>query len=219
MPGRKGPEARRREQILGAAYDVAVRSGIEGVTVRAVAARARLSHGLVLFHFKRKEQLLSALLERVLATTIRLDVGEGIAQLPCASDRVGALLRQEVERVARDVDRMRLFFDYWALGTRRAALRTQIRVALEGYRAGFRAMVEEITGQRAVDPVDEARPAGLTTGAGVTSRQVTADGIAAAAVGLILGCAVQVAGDPDQFDIDAYIAAANGVIADARWAV
>ena len=57
MPGQKAAEATRREQILKAAYEVALRRGIDGLTVRAVAARARLSHGLVLFHFKRKDQL------------------------------------------------------------------------------------------------------------------------------------------------------------------
>jgi AcrR family transcriptional regulator len=69
MPGRKAAEATRREQILKAAYEVAVRRGIDGLTVRAVAARARLSHGLLLFHFKRKDQLGLALLDRVLAMT------------------------------------------------------------------------------------------------------------------------------------------------------
>src|SRR5206468_6073315 len=62
MPGQKATEATRREQILKAAYDVALRRGIDGLTVRAVAAKARLSHGLVLFHFKRKEQMGLALL-------------------------------------------------------------------------------------------------------------------------------------------------------------
>ena len=72
MPGHKATEATRREQILKAAYEVALRRGIDGLTVRAVAARARLSHGLVLFHFKRKDQLGLALLDRVLATTLSL---------------------------------------------------------------------------------------------------------------------------------------------------
>ena len=60
MPGKKASEAERREQILTAAHHVALRQGIDGLTVRAVAARARLSHGLVLFHFKRKDQLVAA---------------------------------------------------------------------------------------------------------------------------------------------------------------
>ncbi|MEO6878982.1 MAG: TetR family transcriptional regulator, partial [Gemmatimonadaceae bacterium] len=69
MPGRKASEDSRRLQILRAAYDVGARRGLAGLTVRHVAAKADLSTGLVLFHFKAKEQLLIALLDFVLETT------------------------------------------------------------------------------------------------------------------------------------------------------
>jgi AcrR family transcriptional regulator len=82
MPGQKANEATRREQILKAAYEVALRRGIDGLTVRAVAARARLSHGLVLFHFKRKDQLGLALLDRVLAMTLSLRMPDEIRAIP-----------------------------------------------------------------------------------------------------------------------------------------
>ena len=88
MPGQKAPEGQRREQILAAAYQVASRDGIAGLTVRSVAARAGLSHGLVLFHFKRKEQLVAALLEGVLAATLTLEFPEEIARLPRPLDRL-----------------------------------------------------------------------------------------------------------------------------------
>jgi len=53
MPGQKASEAQRREEIMRAAYDVASKQGVEALTVRAVAARAAVSHGTVLFHFAR----------------------------------------------------------------------------------------------------------------------------------------------------------------------
>ena len=62
MPGKKLPEETRREDILRAAYDVAARRGLEAVTLRAVAARADVSHGTVLFHFKRKRELVATML-------------------------------------------------------------------------------------------------------------------------------------------------------------
>ena len=92
MPGQKASEAERREQILSAAHQVALQRGIDGLTVRRVAARARLSHGLVLFHFKRKDQLVSALLDRVLAATLSLRVAEDVARIGGALDRLRALL-------------------------------------------------------------------------------------------------------------------------------
>ena len=82
MPGRKAPETERRAQIMRAAFEVAARDGLEGLTVRKVATRARLSSGLVLFHFSTKEQLIVALLDWVLATTTVLHITEDIASIP-----------------------------------------------------------------------------------------------------------------------------------------
>src|SRR4029077_904092 len=190
MPGRKAPETIRREQILKAAYEVALRKGIDGLTVRGVAARAKLSHGLVHFHFKRKAQLVSALLDWVLATTTVLHVPAVIADIPRARDRLRALLRQEMNRLPKEPRRIRLFFEYWALGTRHAPTRARISAELDRYRAAFRTMTAEMVQRESAD------------GAGVT-----ADGLAAVAVSFVNGCAVQAMIDPAHFDIDQYLAA------------
>src|SRR4029453_6540177 len=72
MVGKKVAEETRREDILRAAYDVAARQGVEALTLRAVAARADVSHGTVLFHFKRKRELVASLVDRVLYATAAL---------------------------------------------------------------------------------------------------------------------------------------------------
>jgi TetR/AcrR family transcriptional regulator, transcriptional repressor of bet genes len=194
MPGRKAPEEARREQILRAAYDVASREGIDGLTVRAVAARAKLSHGLVLFHFKRRDELVRALLDRVLATTSELHASEEIARLPSALDRVRALLRQEIGRVSQEPRRIRLFFEYWALGARHTAIRAQISADLDRYRQAFRGVFEEVV---------RTEPARFA--------DATPDGLAAAAVSFIQGCAVQAMIDPDHFDLEEYLAAVESM--------
>jgi TetR/AcrR family transcriptional repressor of bet genes len=201
MPGRKAPEATRREQILKAAYEVALRKGIDGLTVRAVAAHAKLSHGLVHFHFKRKPQLVFALLDWVLATTTVLHIPADIAGIPRAHDRLRALLRQEMDRLAHEPRRTRLFFEYWALGTRDAAIRAKISAALDRYRAAFQTMTEEMV------RTEPARSAG-----------VTADGLAAVAVSFINGCAVQAMIDPAHFGLEEFLAAVDGMIGWAGWA-
>jgi AcrR family transcriptional regulator len=195
MPGRKASETERREQILGAAHDVALRQGIEGLTVRAVAARARLSHGLVLFHFKRKDQLVSAVLDRVLATTLSLHTAEEVALIRDPRERLRTLLRHEVDRLSRDSRQVRLFLEYWALGTRRAAIRGKISAALQAYRAAFRTLTEEVL---------RAEPARFDG--------VTAEGLTAVAVSFINGCAVQAMIDPDHFDVEEYLAAVQGIL-------
>lgn len=195
MPGPKASEAIRREQILRAAYDVALQRGIDGLTVRAVAARAKLSHGLVHFHFKRKSQLVLALLDWVLATTSILRLSADIARMPEPLDRLRAVLDQEMERLSREPRRLRLFFEYWALGTRHPAVRVRISAELERYRAAFRAITAEVL---------RVHPAHFPG--------VTADGLAAVAVSFINGCAVQAMIDAEHFDIEEYLAAVHGVI-------
>jgi TetR/AcrR family transcriptional regulator, transcriptional repressor of bet genes len=183
----------RREQILRAAFEVAAREGIGGVTVRAVAAEAGLSHALVLFYFGRKDQLVLELLEWLIATTSVLHVPEGIDRLPRALDRLHTLLQQEMARLAREPQHTRLFYEFWALGARDAEIRARVSAELERYRAAFRTIMEELI---------QAEP--------TTFDGVTADGLAAVGVSWIQGCAIQAMNDPDHFDTDQYLVAVRG---------
>jgi AcrR family transcriptional regulator len=195
MPGQKATEAARREQILKAAYEVALRRGIDGLTVRAVAARARLSHGLVLFHFKRKDQLGLALLDRVLATTISVRIPDEIGAIARPRERLQALLRHEVHRLLEEPRRVRLLLEYWARGAHNTVIRGKMSAGLDGYRAAFRKIAEEAL---------PAKP----------DRSSTPAGLAAVAVSLIIGYPVQAMIDPDQFDIQEYLAAVQAIIGD-----
>jgi TetR/AcrR family transcriptional repressor of bet genes len=185
MPGRKASEDERREQILKAAHEVALRRGIDGLTVRAVAARAHLSHGLVLFHFKRKDQLGLALLDRVLETTMSLRVPDDIGAIRNPRERLQALFRHEMHRLSGEPRRIRLLLEYWARGAHNALIRGKISAGLDRYRAAFEAMAEE---------------------AGAP------DGVGAAVVSLIIGYPVQATIDPAQLDINDYLASVEGII-------
>jgi TetR/AcrR family transcriptional regulator, transcriptional repressor of bet genes len=189
------PEAVRREQILGAAFDVACREGIGRLTVRAVAAEAGISHALVLFHFRRKERLVYDLLDWVLDTTSVLHISEDVARFPRARDRFHALLEQEVTRQSHQPEHTRLFLEYWALGAQHEEIRTRIAAELERYREAFRTIMEE-----------------LLEGDPLLLPGVTADGMAAVAVSWIQGCAVQALVAPGQFDTDGFLAALRGMM-------
>jgi AcrR family transcriptional regulator len=191
----RAPEEVRREQILRAAFDVAAKNGLSALTVRAVALEAGLSHSLVLFHFKRKDLLVRELLGWLLATTSVLEVSEDIARFPRALDRLYALLQQEMSRLSNDPRHIRLFLEFWALGVREEPIRAQISQELERYRSAFRIHIEELL---------QAEPA--------TFSGITADGLAAVAVGWIQGCAVQAMIDPEHFDSDEYLAAVRGIL-------
>ena len=188
MPGQKAPEEHRRRDILRAAYDVAARHGVESLTVRAVADRAALSHGTVLFHFDRRDQLVASLLESVLDATTVLRIPPEVERLTSSAERLRALLRAEMDRLSSDPRHFRLFLEYWALGVRNAVIRRRVSAALVRYRAAFRAVAETAAPQRTING---PRP--------VTKS--TSDGIAAVAVSFIHGCALQAVIDPKGFSV------------------
>jgi AcrR family transcriptional regulator len=195
MPGQRETHATRREQILEAAYEVALRRGIDGLTVRAVAARARLSHGLVLFHFKRKEQLGLALLDRVLAGTLSVTLGNEIRTIRQPRERLQALFEQELHRLSEEPRRVRLLLEFWTRGGHNAVIRQKIAAGLDRYRSAFQDLVAEISGA-AAKRLD----------------QRTAAGLAAVAVSLILGYPVQAMIDPEHVGFDEYLAAVSGAV-------
>ena len=195
MPGKRATEEERREQILQGAFEVASREGIGSLTIRAVAAEARVSHALVLFHFQRKERLVHALLDWLIEATSVLHVPEDVARVPRASDRLHALLRQEMARLSHQPRHVRLFFDYWALGARHETIRARMGAELERYRAAFRAIMAELL---------LAEPAAF--------GHATPDGLASVAVSWIHGCAVQAMIDPEHFDSDEYLSAVRGMV-------
>ncbi|MBR9991204.1 MAG: TetR family transcriptional regulator C-terminal domain-containing protein [Gemmatimonadetes bacterium] len=195
MGRNRKPEEVRREQILQAAFDVAGRDGIGGLTVRAVAAAAGISHALVLFHFGRKDALVRALLDSVIGATTVLHISDDIARFPHARDRLHALLQQEMARLSHQPEQTRLFLEFWAMGAREEAIGALIGAELERYRSAFRAIMEELL-------VSEP----------VAFAGVTADGLAAVAVSWIHGCAVQAMVDPQHFDTDEYLTAVRGMI-------
>jgi AcrR family transcriptional regulator len=200
MPGQRASEALRREQILKAAHEVALRRGIDGLTVRAVAARARLSHGLVLFHFKRKDQLGLALLDRVLAATVSLSLPEEIKAIPNPRERLEALVRHEIHRLSEEPHRIRLLLEYWARGVHNHVIREKISAGLDRYRACFRDITEEAL------RIEPGR-----------SGKGTPAGVAATAVSLIIGYPVQAMIDP-QLDVEEYLANVHGILGQLAWA-
>ena len=186
MGGRKQPEEQRREDILRAAFAVAARDRLTGVTARAVAAEAGVSSGLVFFYFRSVDALLVELLDWLLERTLVAgEVAFLVATEDDAASRMMAVIRRDIERLPRQRARVELFFDYWVLGTRHPGIRDRIRGALDRYRDAFRPLAE------AVVRSDPDRYAGIT-----------AEGLATVASSFVEGCALQVVMDPGRFDVE-----------------
>lgn len=69
------PGSDRRQQILEAALDLFAEQGLNGATSKDIAERAEVTHGLIYFYFKTKEELFKAAFEYALEQALdRLDV-------------------------------------------------------------------------------------------------------------------------------------------------
>ena len=199
MPGQKAPEEFRRNDILRAAYDVAARHGVEALTVRAVADRAAVSHGTVLFHFSRRDALIVSLLDDVLEATTVLRVPPAVERLTRPADRLRATLRAEMDRLSDDPRPFRLFLEYWALGVRNAQIRRRVSAALDRYRASFRAIGKSVLAEQTAPRRASGRRSRTTS---------TPDGLAAVALSFIHGCALQAVIDPKAFSVRQHFDAA-----------
>ena len=184
MPGQKAPEDERRDAILRAAFRVAARERLTGLTAQQVAEEAGVSKGLVFFHFRSKDGLLVALLDWLLEHTLVAVADDAVRALPTAQDRLLSVIRRDVEALPRQRERVELFFDYWVMGTRHPTIRSSIRAALDRYRDALRPLAEDVV------RADPQRYDGMS-----------ADGLAAVAAGFIEGCALQVVMDPERFDV------------------
>jgi TetR/AcrR family transcriptional regulator, transcriptional repressor of bet genes len=201
MPGRKESEAERRNAILRAAYVVATRERLGGVTARAVAAEAGVSSGLVFFYFESIDNLLVALLDWMLERTIAVPERDAPAVPLIATTSLDPATRlighvaTALRRLPRHRDRVELFFDYWVLGTRHPVIRRKIRRALGGYRESY------VAGAQAVIDADPDRYA-------ATSAEGLADTIAS----FLYGCSMQLVTNPTQFDAERTLATLDALV-------
>ena len=200
MPGKKKSEPARREEILDSALQTAVEWGLDGLTIRRIAANAHLSSGLVLFHFKTRHQLLLALLDWLLAQT--LEIPSSSLQSRTRSPglpRLSGMLRREMLRLSREPAHIRLLFEFWVQGVRDPEIGQRMRRELARYRGVFGPVGD------AVLRLDPRRFSG-----------VSPDGIATVAVSFIKGCAVQAMLDPEGFDIEQHLRAVDRLVAPLR---
>jgi AcrR family transcriptional regulator len=180
-----------------AACEVAASGSVDGVTIRAVAARAGLSPGLVLFHYQVKDKLLLALLDWIIDSTLVPPTegpgGEALSPV----ERFHRILQGEMRRWASDSSRIRILFEFWVRGATDDEIGRRLRSGLRRYRQAFLPIASEVV-------ESDAR----------RFRKVTVDGLASLAVSFIKGCAVQAIIDRDRFDISAYIKAAAAVMSE-----
>jgi AcrR family transcriptional regulator len=118
------PPDQRREAIVAATVDVAVRKGLASTTVRDVAAEMGTSSGLIHHYFGSMDEVLAAAFERVAAQ----DLAASSTAMRAAPSPVEALRSFFTTYTPADKDwAFQLWLDAWAEAARRPAVRATSR--------------------------------------------------------------------------------------------
>jgi AcrR family transcriptional regulator len=134
---RKGQE--RSEAILDAAERLLVDEGHVALSLRGVAQRTGIRLGNLQYYFATREELVRALLARILErATARVEermgaVGDGAGALEAALE---PLLAEQ-----RDPTSYRLFYDLWALAAREPAIAAELRTFYARYTAAVEGLL------------------------------------------------------------------------------
>lgn len=115
-------ETSRREAILAATVEEVVKHGIDGASIQRIASRAGVSAGLVMYHFRSKEELINAAWVRSVKHfySRNVETGGGTSGLGHIENGF------RVQFVDRDEDTpaWNLWLELWAKAARSPKLRT-----------------------------------------------------------------------------------------------
>lgn len=181
---RPSTSAVRRREIVDATVRVMARRGWNETSIDEITREARVSRGLVSYHFKDKNELLSDVLKRcremfLEAVTAALEAGEPPEhQMRCATR--ASLLMARTNPLPYEV-----FFHFSSSGRSDPQLAEEVRALHATYRESCARTIRDC--QRR----------------GVYRRDIDPDAAAAKHMGTIIGLAVQWLIDPGAFDLDA----------------
>lgn len=121
-PSRDAPDLSTRERLIAAAFVVVAREGLEAASVKAIAAEAGITAGLLHYHFPTKDALFEAALRQALEAY--LERVRARRQTVARADQISALFADARQAVATDADlfRVRLAFAVRALAHPRLGL-------------------------------------------------------------------------------------------------
>jgi len=159
------PVAERREQLIQAALAVASRDGIDAATVRAVAAEAGVSLGVVHYCFQDKDELLRAMAHAITSANLERSLGE----LPPSTDDPGSVIEGVIDALWVGIRESRgpqlLSYELTTSSLRHAELN---QVAIEQYRGQWAAA------EQVLDLVERSAQVGWSVPRGALARTVVA---------------------------------------------
>lgn len=163
----------RRSELAGAVRRVVAGHGVEGATVRAVAAEAGWSMGALRYYFMSQDDLLDFALDTMLAE-VPVRVQQVLAAEEPGLDRAQAVLEQLLPLDDARLAEVRVYLAFMARVRTRDARRDVVELAWAGERHVCALAVADVTGQ---DPPEELGTVPPHLVEAVDDLQVFVDGL------------------------------------------
>lgn len=176
-----------RFQLVRTALEIALRDGLDGVTIDEVATAQGVTATAIIERFGSREGLMLALLDAVLART--LDAERDLRGSEAGRLKLGEMLVAEMEGLRRQAPVVELIFMYY-FARRDDLYRRRIREALSNYRRAFESALDDSDVRGGMD----------------------ATVLSAIVLSFLQGAAVQIIRDPDNFAPDDAIAAVRALL-------
>lgn len=138
-------DEQRREAILIAARQVAIQQGLYRVSIRAVAAQAGISHGLIIHHFGSADALLTALLKWVISRTLTSAIPATETAHPST---LLDLVEQRLVWFDERQDDVRLLISFWATMQSTPSHRDLIVAGIEDMQSTWHPIASDVVAQQ-----------------------------------------------------------------------
>ena len=172
----------RRHQIVSAARELVANGGLHALTFSALESRLAFSRGVITYHFKNKDEIVLALLERAVADIDGATTAE-IQAADTYAGKVRAMIAATIRGFLNQPEASAVLVSYWSRILTDPAL-AEVNARL--YRTWRRYAAEILSSRRLEgDPDPEA--------------------MAALIVGVVIGLVTQSYFEPGAVDVDAAI--------------
>jgi len=131
--GRKSNAPERRQQIVQALYQCLAQNGHERITIKGIAERAALPHGVIHYYFKSKDEIVFHLM-RSMQEHYGMLWRSRILVIPAEKTKIAAGIDFIVDEMILDAGLNRVLYNLVQMGFERRNVRHELRNAYRFYR-------------------------------------------------------------------------------------
>ncbi len=153
MAPRPDLSAARKNQILDAAMAVFARSGFHEARMDDIVQESGLSKGTLYWYFKSKEEIITAISQRLFTTDIE-QVESLLNAEGTVSERLQQLIRDRVRGLQEMSDMVAILFEFYAVALHQDGVRQFIKAYFQNFHELLVALIQQGIERGEFRPVD-----------------------------------------------------------------